>query len=139
MSLTLAVIATDSRALAVPIDGRPDHVQEDLLGDVLRIVRGGAGLTLAPPRAFLALLRGRAGSAGTVMVLGHNPGLEEFAADRLGPASGRSEEKWRGALEEKFPTAALAVLDCDIAGWEDLKRGCATLGDFLRPRDLDDQ
>ncbi|MBU6443564.1 MAG: histidine phosphatase family protein [Alphaproteobacteria bacterium] len=94
-------------------------------------------LYLAPPRAILALLREQGGSAGTVMVIGHNPGLEEFAAELLGPAAGRSEEIRRGALDEKFPTAAFAVLDCDIAGWNQLKRGSATLADFLRPRDLD--
>ena len=94
-------------------------------------------LYLAPPRAILALLREKGGSAGTVMVIGHNPGLEELAAELLGPASDRSEERRRGALEEKFPTAALAVLDCDVAAWEDLKRGTATLAGFLTPRDLD--
>jgi len=94
-------------------------------------------LYLAPPRAILALLREKAGSAGTVMVIGHNPGLEEFAAELLGPAPRRGEETRRAALEEKFPTAALAVLDCDIAGWNALKPGTATLADFLTPRDLD--
>ena len=95
-------------------------------------------LYLAPPRAILALLR-ETGGAGTVMVVGHNPGLEEFAAELLGPASGHDEEKRRGILEDKFPTAALAVLDCDIADWQDLKRGTATLAEFLKPRDLEDQ
>ncbi|MDE3115231.1 MAG: histidine phosphatase family protein [Pseudomonadota bacterium] len=102
-------------------------------------VQASDALYLAPPRAILALLREQGGSAGTVMVVGHNPGLEEFTAELLGPAFRRGEEKLRDALEEKFPTAALAVLDCDIAGWQDLKRGTATLAEFLKPRDLDDQ
>ena len=39
-------------------------------------------------------------------------------------------------LEEKFPTAALAVLDFDIAKWRDLRPGEGKLADFVRPKDL---
>ena len=37
----------------------------------------------------------------------------------------------------KFPTAAYAVLECDIEHWADLKRYCAEMVHFARPRDLD--
>ena len=39
-------------------------------------------------------------------------------------------------LEEKFPTAALAVLDFDIERWRDIQPGEGELVDFVRPRDL---
>jgi phosphohistidine phosphatase len=37
----------------------------------------------------------------------------------------------------KFPTASYAVLECDVAHWSELKRYCAELVHFARPRDLD--
>jgi phosphohistidine phosphatase len=39
-------------------------------------------------------------------------------------------------LEEKFPTAALAVLEFDIAKWRALAPSEGKLVDFVRPRDL---
>ena len=45
----------------------------------------------------------------------------------------------RGDVAEKFPTAAIAVLDFDVAQWGDIAReeGKARLRRFVRPRDLD--
>lgn len=46
----------------------------------------------------------------------------------------------RASVETKFPTAAMAVLTFDVAGWADLASGfadAATLEAFVRPRDLD--
>ncbi|TGR92542.1 histidine phosphatase family protein, partial [bacterium M00.F.Ca.ET.191.01.1.1] len=47
----------------------------------------------------------RKASAASLLLLGHNPGLEEFAR-RL--ASSRSDAQALRKLKEKFPTAALA-------------------------------
>ena len=48
----------------------------------------------------------------------------------------RKERVRRDVLEEKFPTAALAVLDFDIAKWRDIRPGEGALVDFVRPKDL---
>ncbi|RWX68873.1 histidine phosphatase family protein [Mesorhizobium sp. M4B.F.Ca.ET.089.01.1.1] len=71
-------------------------------------------------------------SAASLLLLGHNPGLEEFAR-RL--ASSRSDAQALRKLEEKFPTAALArfVLDGD---WADLGFGGARLTHCIRPKEL---
>ncbi|TPM39640.1 histidine phosphatase family protein [Mesorhizobium sp. B2-3-4] len=69
-------------------------------------------------------------SAGCLVVLGHNPGLEDLAKQLAGPGS---EPKALKRLEEKFPTAALArfVFEDD---WSALSR--ARLTHCLRPKDL---
>ncbi|BAV52116.1 phosphoglycerate mutase [Mesorhizobium sp. 113-1-2] len=69
-------------------------------------------------------------SSGCLVVVGHNPGLEDLA--NLLAGSG-SEAKARKRLEEKFPTAALArfVFDGD---WSGLSTGRLT--HCLRPKDL---
>jgi len=39
-------------------------------------------------------------------------------------------------LEEKFPTAAIAVFDAVVASWAELAVHRVRLVDFVRPRDL---
>ena len=70
----------------------------------------------------------------SVLMVGHNPGLEDLIFD-LVPDDGTCP--LRGRVEEKFPTAAFAVLECDIDRWSDLEDGCARLVHLMRPRDLD--
>jgi phosphohistidine phosphatase len=57
--------------------------------------------------AILALARGEAGDARTVMVVGHNPGLGQLAA-WLSQDAPPSESRLR--IVEGFPTAAAAVI-----------------------------
>ena len=66
-----------------------------------------------------------------VLVIGHNPGLEDLAGNLIGAG----EERDRGRLAAKFPTGALAVLSFG-GTWADLSPGAATLESFVVPRDL---
>jgi phosphohistidine phosphatase len=43
----------------------------------------------------------------------------------------------REIVEEKFPTAAFAVMQLDVEKWADLAEGSARLVHLTRPRDLD--
>lgn len=68
-------------------------------------------------------------SVPSVMVVGHNPTMQELALD----LSGSGAEI--GRMRQKFPTAALAILEIDRKTWKDLDRGCARLGELLTPRE----
>ena len=94
-------------------------------------------LYLAEPGKILAMLQAAPASAGGVMVIGHNPGIEELATLLAREPVRRKERARRDVLEEKFPTAALAVLDFDIARWRDLAPGEGKLVDFVRPKGSD--
>jgi phosphohistidine phosphatase len=74
----------------------------------------------------------RKAKADSLLVLGHNPGLEDFARRLAGPGSDAGALK---KLEEKFPTAALArfVVEGD---WADLIFGGARLTHCLRLKEL---
>jgi phosphohistidine phosphatase len=75
--------------------------------------------------ALLARLQHIPTRVRTVMVIGHNPGLQDLAVLLTG-----------GHLEEKFPTAAVATLGFN-GSWAALEGGKAELVEFVRPRDLD--
>lgn len=85
----------------------------------------------APAPALLARLRLVPGDARSVLVVGHNPGLEDLVhlLGRQGDPSAVAR------VAAKFPTAALATL---VFGgpWKDLGPGDATLEAFVVPGDL---
>ena len=84
----------------------------------------------ATPEAILSLIRTVVPEAHVLLVLGHNPGLHEAA--RMLIAAGDIEPRER--LHEKFPTAALAVIDFPIDTWHKLHRQSGRLDRFVTPR-----
>jgi phosphohistidine phosphatase len=90
------------------------------------------GLYLASEDVLLAHIRAVADGAPTVLLIGHNDGIGQLAANLAG--SGPSDAL--AQLREKYPTGALAVLRLADGAWSDLKPGAAKLVDFIRPRDL---
>ncbi|MBV8868361.1 MAG: histidine phosphatase family protein [Acetobacteraceae bacterium] len=90
-------------------------------------------LYLATPAQMLAELHRVAETVRGVMVIGHNPGLQELAVSLAGGPGGDTEAARRAA--EGFPTAALA--EFSVAGtWGQLDRRAARLVRLIRPRDL---
>lgn len=73
------------------------------------------------------------GAGDNLLVIGHNPGIQECAADLIGDG----DDTLVGGLESQFPTGALAVIDVDIADWSLLEPDGGQLVSFVRPRDLD--
>jgi phosphohistidine phosphatase len=69
------------------------------------------------------------GVVASVMVIGHNPGLQELALLLAGDGVDR------GRLEEKFPTAALATLTL-ATGWSQAAPGAAVLTAYVVPKQL---
>ena len=93
-------------------------------------------LYLAEWPQLLAEIRGVPAGTSPLLLIGHNPGLEQLAlALALQPQS-PAERARTEKLAAKFPTAALAVLDFDIADWSQVKPGSGRLIDYVRPKDL---
>jgi phosphohistidine phosphatase len=81
---------------------------------------------------LLALLRQIPAGTGSVLLVGHNPGLHELVLRVAG--DGDAAARRRAAA--KFPTAALATLDLGPAAWADVGPGALRLDDFVVPADL---
>jgi phosphohistidine phosphatase len=69
-----------------------------------------------------------------VLMCGHNPGIEELALMLTPDVRG---DALRDEIEEKYPTASFAELQCDVASWKDVVEAGCKLTRFVRPRDLD--
>jgi phosphohistidine phosphatase len=92
---------------------------------------------MATPATLLARLRAIAASTewGTprhVLLVGHNPGMEELALLLIG--SGAADDTAR--MAEKFPTAAVAVVAFNAEDWSGIKPGAGRLEHFLTPKGL---
>lgn len=89
-------------------------------------------LYLAPAATLLDLVRETAGNVDRLLLVGHNPGLEELALEL---AAEDAQSPMRREVAIKFPTATLAEIVLDEATWGEASAG--TLRRFVRPRDLD--
>ncbi|MGH6790243.1 MAG: SixA phosphatase family protein [Pseudolabrys sp.] len=82
----------------------------------------------ASPSAMLDVVKQAA--AGSVLIVGHNPGVQEFAL--LVIATGDIETRER--LREGFPTSGLAIVDFAFDDWASLHPHSGRLERFVSPK-----
>lgn len=75
------------------------------------------------------------GTARSILVIGHNPGLHDLALALMGPAGAALGGASARRLAEGYPTAALAEFAI-AAHWPDLAEGGGRLVRFVSPKDL---
>jgi phosphohistidine phosphatase len=76
----------------------------------------------ATANELIARLREVPPSIGSVLVIGHNPGVHDLALALTGEPG------------DKYPTGALATIDVDE--WSTIAPGSGRMIDFIRPREL---
>ena len=85
-------------------------------------------LYLAGPQAMLDALHAATGN--TVLMLGHMPGIGEFARDlRRDPPPAHEASR-------KYPTGAVTVLDFKVERWADVQMGTGKFVTYTAPRAL---
>ena len=82
----------------------------------------------AGPDVMLAVLRHA--KADCVMMIGHNPGIADFAARLVAYAPHNSEFG-------RYPTGATLVADFAVDRWEDVGFGLGSTVDFVIPREIE--
>jgi phosphohistidine phosphatase len=109
--------------------------------ETIEEIGNGYGQALAPrfdQRVYLAttdtlldIIRETEGEVGSLLLVGHNPGLEMLVLMLT------SQSELREQAEIKYPTATLAEISLPVERWEDVEEGIGSLSRFIRPRDLD--
>ncbi|WP_282609868.1 histidine phosphatase family protein [Pelagibius sp. Alg239-R121] len=92
-------------------------------------------LYMAPPAKLKSIVQQQSDEFETMMLIGHNPGMEALAGQLAG---NDSDAEALSALDEKFPTAAIAAFELPVEHWKDLAEDRGKLVQFVRPRDLRD-
>lgn len=97
------------------------------------------GLYLADAATLLARLQRVDATVPSVLVIAHNPGLQELACE-LANAPDAADPATRARLRQKFPTAALARFRLKLADWHhlapDTGDGAVKLLSLVSPSDL---
>lgn len=82
--------------------------------------------------ALLSIVRAADEAVGTLLLVGHNPGVEDLA----GKLVGSGDEATRSRLKASFPTATLAVIDLEVGAWREVGAGAGRLERVVTPADL---
>lgn len=90
-------------------------------------------LYLASPSRLLAALQRVPDTVDQVVLIGHNPGIQNLAIKLSGPGS---ESEALASMCGKYPTAALAEILFDVDAWSGLAERAGRLVRFVCPRDL---
>lgn len=82
--------------------------------------------------AIIAVIHECLEGAPRLLLIGHNPGFQSLAR-----ALARSDRtKARHALDDKFPTAALCVLDFPFENWADVFADTGVIERFITPKSI---
>jgi phosphohistidine phosphatase len=94
-------------------------------------------LYLAAWPQLLAIVQTAPANVHSLMLIGHNPGMEQLAAQLAAEPHGAAERERVAAMRKKFPTCALAVVEFEGA-WKKVAHGTGRLVAFVRPKDLEE-
>lgn len=110
----------------------------ETLEDVAQICRLSAPvydqrIYLASAETLLEIVRETDDAVESLLLVGHNPGLENLALLLTRPGG----DGLRAELELKYPTGTLAEIRFEGKSWADVEEEAGQLVRFIRPRDLD--
>ncbi|MDY7103576.1 MAG: histidine phosphatase family protein [Actinomycetota bacterium] len=81
---------------------------------------------------LLRRLREVGDESSRVLLIGHNPAIEDLTLTLVGSG----DTRLRRRVAKKYPTGALATM-CFDGTWADLRGGAGELTAFVRPKDLE--
>ena len=117
------VLCSSSQRTRETLDGIVPALSERLSVQIER------ELYAASEQSLLDRLRAVEDRVESLMLIGHNPGMEQLALSLSGAGHKLA------ALRRKYPTGALATLEFG-GRWGDLRPGHAELTDFVTPKEL---
>lgn len=91
-----------------------------------------AALYGASPVVLRSLIARLGRAVGSVLIVGHNPGIQELAVSLAGHGAPRLKTRMR----EKYPTCGLAVFTAPVSEWAHFA-GASRVEEFIRPGDLE--
>lgn len=109
-----------------------DGMQEGY-GEFAFELRFDGRIYMALASTLLGLVRDLPESAVAALIVGHNPGLERLVVS----LTRDDDHHLRRRVQQKFPTAALAVLELQANTWKDVDEGSGRVAELMLPRDLD--
>ncbi len=89
-------------------------------------------LYLASVTEIISLIRKQDDSIKKIMIVGHNPGLQELCLLLVKEGARDNIKK----MKEHFPPGAMAIFEIDIKKWDEVKQRSSALKDLVLPKNL---
>lgn len=121
------VLCSAARRTRETLAGLLPYLDTDIEARVTR------DLYMASEDRMIDVVRAHGNGARTLLVIGHNPGMQDTARALIGAGNPELVDD----IAEKFPTAALAVIDFDAKRWTDIEPGTGRIVAFFRPKELE--
>lgn len=86
----------------------------------------------ASAKAILDVIHETPPDVKALLLVGHNPGLHELALELIGTGSQQNLSR----LQQKYPTAALVVIDFGASKWNVTSEGTGQLERFVTPKSI---
>ncbi len=83
----------------------------------------------ASPMTLAWIVRNLPHERACALLIGHNPGIAEFAL----MLSGGGDFRAQAQMARKYPTSGLAIIDFNLDHWSDVASGAGILTAFLTP------
>jgi phosphohistidine phosphatase len=115
--------------LASPARRAADTLQlfEGAFGESLNI-RFDEDVYAASWPTLLKIIQRTDRKVGSLLIVGHNPGLQNLAVELAG------EDK--AGMGSHFPTATAVTLTLAVKSWKDVQPGTGTIDLFLKPKEI---
>jgi phosphohistidine phosphatase len=91
-----------------------------------------ARIYYASASAILDVINATEPDVKALLLVGHNPGLQDLALKLIGKGSPSDLSR----LQRKFPTTGLVVIDFDVKRWRDISEGLGQLERFETPASI---
>ena len=83
--------------------------------------------------ALLALIRALPDTVESVLLVGHNPGLQSLLVE----LTRNDADGLRARIAAKYPTAALAAVEFPVSSWTAVEPGSGRIVELILPKELD--
>jgi len=120
------VLASPAARVRETIDGLREKFELDVE------IRFEPEVYAASEERLLQVVRAISEDAQRVLLVGHNPGLEQLVAGLT-----RDDDPTRDRVSEKFPTAACAQIELPADRWTDVEPGTGKIVALILPKELD--
>ncbi|MTI19255.1 histidine phosphatase family protein [Rhodobacteraceae bacterium RKSG542] len=102
------------------------HLRADMKIQIMR------DLYMQGDLQYIDTIRALGGPSSKLMLIGHNPAIQDTALE----LAGKGNPELFDQMEEKFPTAAMAVIDFEAHRWSEVTPKQGRLVSFFQPRSL---
>ncbi len=85
------------------------------------------------PKELLAYIKKLKNHLKTVMIIGHNPAIQEVCTHLIVP---ENSNPFYAKMKKKYPTGGIATINFSVSKWDELSKSSGKLKNFSTPKSI---